>query len=83
MEVDGRQVAYRGVDEFFGEMGLIDNTPRNADVIADGHLTVVQLMQAGAAQAPEASGVWWVQPWPYLMKVASLDEGFCRRPKSF
>jgi CRP-like cAMP-binding protein len=40
---DGQFLNELGPGEFFGEMGLIDDAPRNADVVAETPLTVMVL----------------------------------------
>jgi CRP-like cAMP-binding protein len=40
---DGQYLDELGPGDFFGEMGLIENAPRNADVIAETPLTVMVL----------------------------------------
>ena len=40
---DGQYLDELGPGDFFGEMGLLDNAPRNADVIAETPLTVMVL----------------------------------------
>ena len=40
---DGQYLDELGPGDFFGEMGLLDNTPRNADVIAETPLTLLVL----------------------------------------
>ena len=40
---DGQYLDELGPGDFFGEMGLLDNAPRNADVIAQTPLTVMVL----------------------------------------
>ena len=41
VERDGQYLNELGPGEFFGEMGLIDDAPRNADVIAETHVTLM------------------------------------------
>src|SRR5215208_5585914 len=40
---DGQYLDELGPGDFFGEMGLLENAPRNADVIAETPLTVMVL----------------------------------------
>jgi CRP-like cAMP-binding protein len=40
---DGQYLDALGPGDFFGEMGLLDDEPRNADVIAETPLTVIVL----------------------------------------
>ena len=40
---DGQYLDALGPGDFFGEMGLLDDEPRNADVIAETALTVIVL----------------------------------------
>ena len=40
---DGQYLDALGPGDFFGEMGLLDDVPRNADVIAETPLTVMVL----------------------------------------
>ena len=40
---DGQYLDELGPGDFFGEMGLLDDAPRNADVIAETPLTVMVL----------------------------------------
>ena len=40
---DGQYLDALGPGDFFGEMGLLDDAPRNADVIAETPLTVMVL----------------------------------------
>jgi CRP/FNR family cyclic AMP-dependent transcriptional regulator len=40
---DGQFLNELGPGEFFGEMGLIEDAPRNADVVAETHLTLMVL----------------------------------------
>jgi CRP-like cAMP-binding protein len=41
---DGSAVAGLGKGDIFGEMALVDDTPRNADVVATTSMTVLALM---------------------------------------
>jgi len=43
---DGQYLDELGPGDFFGEMGLLDNAPRNADVIAETPLTLLVLRRA-------------------------------------
>jgi CRP-like cAMP-binding protein len=43
VERDGQYLNELGPGEFFGEMGLIDDAPRNADVIAETRVTLMVL----------------------------------------
>ena len=43
---DGQYLDALGPGDFFGEMGLLDDEPRNADVIAETPLTVMVLRGA-------------------------------------
>jgi CRP/FNR family cyclic AMP-dependent transcriptional regulator len=40
---DGQYLDELGVGDFFGEMGLLDDAPRNADVIAETRVTLMVL----------------------------------------
>jgi len=42
----GQYLDELGPGDFFGEMGLLDNAPRNADVIAETPLTLLVLRRA-------------------------------------
>jgi CRP/FNR family transcriptional regulator, cyclic AMP receptor protein len=43
VERDGQYLNELGPGDFFGEMGLVDGAPRNADVIAETHVTLMVL----------------------------------------
>jgi CRP/FNR family cyclic AMP-dependent transcriptional regulator len=45
VERHGRQVASLGAGAFFGDLALLDRSPRNASVIADSELSVARIGQ--------------------------------------
>ena len=75
---DGQYLDELGPGDFFGEMGLLENAPRNADVIAETPLRLMVLSgpalkdlereSSGAAPGGSAgrssSGGAWLQPVP-------------------
>jgi len=54
---DGQKIADLGPGDFFGEMGLLDKRPRNADVISNGYCHLLVLYRRDferlLAQRPE------------------------------
>lgn len=51
--VDGAKVARLGDGDFVGEIALIENSPRNADVVAVADTTVFAFSRGGLAAALE------------------------------
>ena len=55
---DGEKIAELGPGEFFGEMGVLENAPRNATVVAATPMTLLTLLTWDVKrlerQAPEA-----------------------------
>lgn len=47
---DGRRPVRIGMGSFFGEMALIDDSPRSADVVAEGEVIVLTIGRAGFAK---------------------------------
>ncbi len=47
---DGRRPVRIGMGSFFGEMALIDDSPRSADVVAEGEVIVLTIGRSGFAK---------------------------------